>query len=113
MMPAARDAAAAHQRGPGPDVGRVRRALPARGADVRVLAVQGHPLGGEVRRPRRWTELRAEGVYRVVTPQECAALGADSLVLHPLCGGMPVDEGWRSLHLFCETACCPRTAPRS
>ncbi|KOU39701.1 LLM class flavin-dependent oxidoreductase [Streptomyces sp. WM6378] len=47
-------------------------------------------------------ELRAEGVYRVVTPQECAALGGDSLVLHPLCGGMPVDEGWRSLHLFCE-----------
>ncbi|MEU9194737.1 LLM class flavin-dependent oxidoreductase [Streptomyces hundungensis] len=47
-------------------------------------------------------ELRAEGVYRVVTPQECAALEADSLVLHPLCGGMPVDEAWRSLHLFCE-----------
>uniref|UniRef100_A0AAU2V317 LLM class flavin-dependent oxidoreductase n=1 Tax=Streptomyces sp. NBC_00003 TaxID=2903608 RepID=A0AAU2V317_9ACTN len=47
-------------------------------------------------------ELRAEGVYRVVTPEECAALGGDSLVLHPLCGGMPVEEGWRSLHLFCE-----------
>ncbi|MEU3502516.1 LLM class flavin-dependent oxidoreductase [Streptomyces hundungensis] len=47
-------------------------------------------------------ELRAEGVYRVVTPQECASLEADSLVLHPLCGGMPVDEAWRSLHLFCE-----------
>ncbi|MGW2814632.1 LLM class flavin-dependent oxidoreductase [Streptomyces sp. NPDC001415] len=47
-------------------------------------------------------ELRAEGVYRVVTPEECAALEGDSLVLHPLCGGMPVDEGWRSLHLFCE-----------
>ncbi|MEV5278850.1 LLM class flavin-dependent oxidoreductase [Streptomyces sp. NPDC052811] len=47
-------------------------------------------------------ELRAEGVYRIVTPEQCAALGADSLVLHPLCGGMPVDEGWRSLHLFCE-----------
>ncbi|AYG80174.1 Alkanal monooxygenase beta chain [Streptomyces hundungensis] len=49
-------------------------------------------------------ELRAEGVYRVVTPQECASLEADSLVLHPLCGGMPVDEAWRSLHLFCEQA---------
>ncbi|MET9517078.1 LLM class flavin-dependent oxidoreductase [Streptomyces sp. NPDC002994] len=47
-------------------------------------------------------ELREEGVYRVVTPDECVALAADSLVLHPLCGGMPVDEGWRSLHLFCE-----------
>ncbi|MER7110821.1 LLM class flavin-dependent oxidoreductase [Streptomyces sp. NPDC000229] len=47
-------------------------------------------------------ELRAEGVYRVVTPEECLALGAGGLVLHPLCGGMPVDEGWRSLHLLGE-----------
>ncbi|MEW1698587.1 LLM class flavin-dependent oxidoreductase [Streptomyces sp. NPDC093249] len=54
-------------------------------------------------------ELRAEGVYRVVTPGECAALGLESLVLHPLCGGMPVEEGWRSLRLFCEEA-LPRLA---
>ncbi|MFM9366529.1 LLM class flavin-dependent oxidoreductase [Streptomyces sp. Da 82-17] len=51
-------------------------------------------------------ELRAEGVYRVLTPDECVALsesgGPDSLILHPLCGGMPLDEGWRSLHLFAE-----------
>jgi alkanesulfonate monooxygenase SsuD/methylene tetrahydromethanopterin reductase-like flavin-dependent oxidoreductase (luciferase family) len=47
-------------------------------------------------------ELRAEGVYRVVTPEQCVELAADTLVLHPLCGGMPLDEGWRSLHLFCE-----------
>ncbi|NWF28930.1 LLM class flavin-dependent oxidoreductase [Streptomyces sp. PKU-EA00015] len=47
-------------------------------------------------------ELRAEGVYRIVTPDECVALGVESLVLHPLCGGMPVDEGWRSLHRLCE-----------
>lgn len=45
-------------------------------------------------------ELRAEGVYQVLTPDECASLGADSLVLHPLCGGMPPQEGWRSLRLF-------------
>lgn len=53
--------------------------------------------------------LRDEGVYRVVTPRECAALAVelDSLVLHPLCGGMPVEEGWRSLRLFCE-AVAPR-----
>ncbi|MCX5385945.1 LLM class flavin-dependent oxidoreductase [Streptomyces sp. NBC_00083] len=55
-------------------------------------------------------ELRAEGVYRVVTPEECASLDADSLVLHPLCGGMPVDEGWRSLHLFCERVLPERPA---
>ncbi|MFJ5264533.1 LLM class flavin-dependent oxidoreductase [Streptomyces sp. NPDC088387] len=47
-------------------------------------------------------ELRAEGVYRIVTPDECVALGLDSLVLHPLVGGMPVEEGRRSLELFCE-----------
>lgn len=50
-------------------------------------------------------ELRAEGVYRILTPDECvayAAGGAPSLVLHPLAGGMPLDEGWRSLRLFGE-----------
>ncbi|MDI3423150.1 LLM class flavin-dependent oxidoreductase [Streptomyces luteolus] len=50
-------------------------------------------------------ELRAEGVYRVLTPDECVTLnegGHDNLILHPLCGGMPLDEGWRSLHLFAE-----------
>ncbi|GGR44857.1 hypothetical protein GCM10010282_42100 [Streptomyces roseolus] len=47
-------------------------------------------------------ELRAEGAYRVVTPGECAGLGLESLVLHPPCGGMPVEEGWRSLRLFCD-----------
>ncbi len=48
-------------------------------------------------------ELRDEGVYRIVTPEQCAGLAGelDSLVLHPLCGGMPVEEGWRSLRLFC------------
>ncbi|MET7755367.1 LLM class flavin-dependent oxidoreductase [Streptomyces sp. NPDC005389] len=52
-------------------------------------------------------ELRAEGVYRVVTPEECLALDLESLVLHPLCGGMPVEEGWRSVRLFCD-AVLPR-----
>lgn len=47
-------------------------------------------------------ELRAEGVYRVVTPEECAGLGLESMVLHPLCGGMPLEEGWRSVRLFCD-----------
>lgn len=47
-------------------------------------------------------ELRAEGVYRILTPAECVAQGLDNLVLHPLAGGMPVEEGWRSLRLFTE-----------
>ncbi|MFF3741718.1 LLM class flavin-dependent oxidoreductase [Streptomyces sp. NPDC002566] len=49
-------------------------------------------------------ELRAEGVYRVLTPEQCAAEGLDNLVLHPLVGGMPLEEGWRSLRLFAERA---------
>ncbi|MDH6624109.1 alkanesulfonate monooxygenase SsuD/methylene tetrahydromethanopterin reductase-like flavin-dependent oxidoreductase (luciferase family) [Streptomyces sp. LBL] len=52
-------------------------------------------------------ELRAEGVYRILTPDECAAQDLASLVLHPLAGGMPVEEGWRSLRLFAE-----RVVPR-
>lgn len=50
-------------------------------------------------------EPRAEGVYRIVTPEECVALGQEleSLVLHPLCGGMPVEEAWRSMRLLGET----------
>ncbi|MFJ8784916.1 MULTISPECIES: LLM class flavin-dependent oxidoreductase [unclassified Streptomyces] len=47
-------------------------------------------------------ELRAEGVYRILTPDECVEQGLDNLVLHPLAGGMPVEEGWRSLRLFAE-----------
>ncbi|WP_282701048.1 LLM class flavin-dependent oxidoreductase [Streptomyces sp. CC219B] len=57
-------------------------------------------------------ELRAEGVYRILTPEQCVAQGLDSLVLHPLAGGMPVAEGWRSLRLFCE-AVLPRLGDRA
>lgn len=47
-------------------------------------------------------ELRAEGVYRIVTPEQCVARGLDTLVPHPPAGGMPVAEGWRSLRLLAE-----------
>ncbi|MER5452360.1 LLM class flavin-dependent oxidoreductase [Streptomyces sp. NPDC002766] len=47
-------------------------------------------------------ELRAEGVYRILTPDQCVEQGLDNLVLHPLVGGMPLEEGWRSLRLFAE-----------
>ncbi|MFD7815166.1 LLM class flavin-dependent oxidoreductase [Streptomyces sp. NPDC059785] len=52
-------------------------------------------------------ELRAEGVYRILTPDDCLGQGLDHHVLHPLAGGMPVDEGWRGLKLYCE-AVLPR-----
>ncbi|CAM5604892.1 hypothetical protein SHIRM173S_02760 [Streptomyces hirsutus] len=57
-------------------------------------------------------ELRAEGVCRILTPEECAGLGHDTYVLHPPAGGMPVDEGWRSLRLFAEQV-LPRQADES
>ncbi|MFC4502114.1 MULTISPECIES: LLM class flavin-dependent oxidoreductase [Streptomyces] len=54
-------------------------------------------------------DLRTEGVYRILTPEECTAQDLDNLVLHPLAGGMPVEEGWRSLRLFAEEV-LPRLA---
>ena len=52
-------------------------------------------------------DLRAEGIYQVHTPDEVVAMaeakGAGaSFCLHPLVGGMPIDEGWRSVTLFTE-----------
>ncbi len=49
--------------------------------------------------------LRASGMYRVVTPEECIALANDlgptgTLLLHPLMGGLAPDVGWSSLELF-------------
>jgi alkanesulfonate monooxygenase SsuD/methylene tetrahydromethanopterin reductase-like flavin-dependent oxidoreductase (luciferase family) len=47
-------------------------------------------------------ELRASGVYAVVTPDECVELARKegSLVFHPLMGGLSPDLGWESLELF-------------
>jgi len=52
--------------------------------------------------------LRAEGIYEVVTPAELvdrmkAAGDAAACNLHPLVGGMPIEEGWSSLRLYTET----------
>jgi len=49
-------------------------------------------------------ELRATGRYRVMTPAEFVAEEKDRpsafVMLHPMCGGMPVDLAWSSLRLF-------------
>jgi alkanesulfonate monooxygenase SsuD/methylene tetrahydromethanopterin reductase-like flavin-dependent oxidoreductase (luciferase family) len=50
-------------------------------------------------------ELRAEGKYRVLTPDECVERarqeGAFATFVHfPLCGGTPPDLAWPSLELF-------------
>lgn len=52
-------------------------------------------------------DLRAEGVYQILTPDECLVLNEElgpfgGITLHPLCGGTATDIGWESLHLFTE-----------
>ncbi|MDE3203993.1 MAG: LLM class flavin-dependent oxidoreductase [Acidobacteriota bacterium] len=53
------------------------------------------------------SDLRAEGIYEILTPDEVLAksekLGEDvRWVLHPLCGGMPLDAAWECVHLFVD-----------
>jgi hypothetical protein len=52
-------------------------------------------------------EVRASGRYRFLTPDELIAeVRAEPdygpLVLHPLVGGMPIDEAWKSVHLLAD-----------
>lgn len=49
--------------------------------------------------------LRAEGLYKILTPEDCVAyakgLGEQgSLLLYPFCGGTPPDLAWEALELF-------------
>ena len=50
------------------------------------------------------SELRDEGIYRFLTPDQAREFvaGAGSCTLHPLVGGMPIDEAWRSVELFAD-----------
>jgi alkanesulfonate monooxygenase SsuD/methylene tetrahydromethanopterin reductase-like flavin-dependent oxidoreductase (luciferase family) len=49
-------------------------------------------------------ELRESGQYRVLTPEQFVAEQQTSdfpfAMLHPLCGGMPIELAWSSLRLF-------------
>lgn len=52
-------------------------------------------------------ELRDEGVYRILTPDQCVAVAREighfgGITLHPLCGGTPPELAWPSLELFAE-----------
>ncbi|MGI9602681.1 MAG: LLM class flavin-dependent oxidoreductase [Acidimicrobiales bacterium] len=49
-------------------------------------------------------ELRAEGRYRVLTPPQCVqeARRDQSVLLHPLCGGTPLDRAERTVELFVD-----------
>jgi alkanesulfonate monooxygenase SsuD/methylene tetrahydromethanopterin reductase-like flavin-dependent oxidoreductase (luciferase family) len=48
--------------------------------------------------------LKAEGKYRILTPQQAieAIKSTGSLHLAPLCGGVPVEFGWQNLRLYEE-----------
>jgi alkanesulfonate monooxygenase SsuD/methylene tetrahydromethanopterin reductase-like flavin-dependent oxidoreductase (luciferase family) len=52
-------------------------------------------------------ELRAEKMYQIMSPEECIEHatrgGGDAAVMiHPLCGGMPIDRGWECVNLVVE-----------
>ncbi len=49
-------------------------------------------------------ELRARGIYQVVTPEECVALAraTGSLTFKPLVGGLDPEVAWESLQLFAD-----------
>lgn len=53
-------------------------------------------------------ELRAEGIYQFLTPDEAVdrARRTGVLTLHPLVGGMPLDEAWSSVEM-----CVDRVVP--
>jgi alkanesulfonate monooxygenase SsuD/methylene tetrahydromethanopterin reductase-like flavin-dependent oxidoreductase (luciferase family) len=52
-------------------------------------------------------ELRAEGVYRILTPDEAVELGTrlgpmGGFTHHPLCGGIPPELAWPGLELYVD-----------
>lgn len=49
-------------------------------------------------------ELRASGMWMIVTPDECVELARElgTIALHPLMGGMPPELGWSCLELFVD-----------
>ena len=57
-------------------------------------------------------DLRASGVYQVLTPEECVRLAERNgrVILHPLMGGLAPELGWESLELF-ERRVLPRLRP--
>ena len=72
----------------------------------------GQDSAVHVHNPDSIESVRASGVYRIVTPDECVALANESgaLVLHPLMGGIPPELSWEGLELF-ERSVLPRLRP--
>jgi alkanesulfonate monooxygenase SsuD/methylene tetrahydromethanopterin reductase-like flavin-dependent oxidoreductase (luciferase family) len=66
----------------------------------------------EVKGAQTWEDVRASGVYQVLTPDEAVAMVQEqgdfgTMLLHPLMGGMSPELGWESLRLF-ESDVLPR-----
>ncbi len=62
-------------------------------------------------------DVRASGRYQVLTPDQLLAQLAEqgpdaSVTLHPLVGGMPIDEAWKCVHLLTDEV-IPALALRS
>jgi hypothetical protein len=56
---------------------------------------------------RTLDQVKASGRYRFLTPDQLIAEVRDAenygpLVMHPLVGGMPVDEAWKSVQLLTD-----------
>jgi alkanesulfonate monooxygenase SsuD/methylene tetrahydromethanopterin reductase-like flavin-dependent oxidoreductase (luciferase family) len=55
-------------------------------------------------------ELRREGIYAFNTPEECVSIAKEvgddttpgAMMLHPLCGGMPIDTAWECMQLYVD-----------
>lgn len=50
-------------------------------------------------------EIREQDFFQVLTPEQClltAQQGADKFVLHPLIGGVPIDDAWQCIKLYVE-----------
>jgi transposase len=57
-------------------------------------------------------ELRKEGIYQILTPDEVVARAKEmgdlaAFNLHPLCGGMPVDKAWECVQLYVDKVLVP------
>jgi len=105
--------------------------LPPERTSLTLLAVDpddawaelGHHLLHEAQRYQSWQtpdihsavsstattveELRTEGIYEILSPDQaigrCLEQGAfATMVLHPLCGGIPVDRAWDTVNLYVD-----------
>jgi len=103
-----RDVAAASLRRTPSRPGRATAGTFARGADLRLLAAVRGSFGGAAGRGDGAGAARGGGCTGSSHPRSAWRWSAGPVCCIPPAGGMPVDEGWRSLRLFAERA-LPRT----